>query len=278
MPRLLQDENDLWLCAISKLVDSFSLSFMSISPLTWISVVIPIKDERDNISLVASQLLKFFEGRPESDTAPFELVFVDDGSTDGSGALLDELVNQSETIRVLHLDQNHGQTAAFDAGFRQARGALIATMDGDLQYDPNDFAKLLPLIAQYDLVCGRRAARHDNVVRRWSSKIANQVRNWVVHDGIADTGCSLKIFRRTVVERMPLFKNMHRFFPALAQMYGFSVTEVPVQHFPRAHGMSKYGVGNRLFAGLYDLFAVRWMQKRCLNFTMRESKRSHSKE
>ena len=278
MPRLLQDENGLWLCAISKLVDSFPFSFMSIPPLPWISVVIPIKDERDNISLVASQLLKFFEGRPESDTAPFELVFVDDGSTDGSGASLDELVNQSETIRVLHLDQNHGQTAAFDAGFRQARGALIATMDGDLQYDPNDFAKLLRLIAQYDLVCGRRAARHDNVVRRWSSKIANQVRNWVVHDGIADTGCSLKIFRRTVVERMPLFKNMHRFFPALAQMYGFSVTEVSVQHFPRAHGMSKYGVGNRLFAGLYDLFAVRWMQKRCLNFTMRESKRSHSKE
>ncbi len=278
MPRLLQDENDLWLCAISNLVDSFPLSFMSIPPLPWISVVIPIKDERDNISLVASQLLKFFEGRPESDTAPFELVFVDDGSTDGSGALLDELVNQSETIRVLHLDQNHGQTAAFDAGFRQARAELIATIDGDLQYDPNDFAKLLPLIEQYDLVCGRRAARHDNVVRRWSSKIANQVRNWVVHDGISDAGCSLKIFRRAVIERMPLFKNMHRFFPALAQMYGFSVTEVPVQHFPRAHGMSKYGVGNRLFVGLYDLFAVRWMQKRCLNFTMRESKRSHSKE
>ena len=251
---------------------------MNTLPLPWISVVIPIKDERDNISLVASQLVKFFEVRPESDTAPFELVFVDDGSTDGSEALLDELVNQSEAIRVIHLDQNHGQTAAFDAGFRQARGALIATMDGDLQYDPNDFAKLLPLVSQFDVVCGRRVTRHDNTVRRWSSTIANHVRNWVIHDGISDTGCSLKIFRRAVIERMPLFKNMHRFFPALAQMYGFTVTEIPVQHFPRAHGMSKYGVGNRLFVGLYDLFAVCWMQKRCLNFTMRESKRSHSKE
>jgi glycosyltransferase involved in cell wall biosynthesis len=247
-------------------------------PLPWISVVIPIKDERDNIPLLVSQLLKFFEGRPESATAPFELLLVDDGSTDGSETLLDELVRQFPAVRVIHLDKNHGQTAAFDAGFRQANGELIATMDGDLQYDPNDFAKLLPLVDQFDLVCGRRVARHDNIIRRWSSRIANHVRNWVVHDGISDTGCSLKIFRRAVVERMPLFKNMHRFFPALAQMYGFTVTEIPVQHFPRAHGMSKYGVGNRLFVGVYDLLAVRWMQKRCLNFTMREALRSPSNE
>ncbi len=245
---------------------------MSAPSLPWISVVIPIKDERENISLLTSQLLKFFEGRPESHTAPFELVFVDDGSTDGSESLLDELAKQSESIRVIHLDRNHGQTAAFDAGFRRARGNLIATLDGDLQYDPSDFAKLLPYIEQCDLVCGRRQTRHDNAVRRWSSKIANRVRNWVVHDGIADTGCSLKVFRRDVIERMPLFKNMHRFFPALAQMYGFTVTEVPVQHLPRAHGVSKYGVGNRLFAGLYDLFAVRWMQKRALHYQARESR------
>jgi glycosyltransferase involved in cell wall biosynthesis len=244
---------------------------MNTPPLPWISVVIPIKDERENIPLLASQLREFFEGRAESANASFELVFVDDGSTDGSEEVLDELVQQSVTVRVIHLDKNHGQTAAFDAGFHQAKGELIATMDGDLQYDPTDFAKLLPLVNKFDLVCGRREARHDNMVRRWSSRIANQVRNWVVHDGIADTGCSLKVFRRAVIERMPLFKNMHRFFPALAQMYGFTVAEVPVQHFPRTHGLSKYGVGNRLFVGLYDLFAVRWMQKRCLNYTMRES-------
>ena len=260
-----------------RLVASYVL-FMSMPPLPWISVVIPIKDERDNIPLLASQLLKFFDVRPESEAASFELVFVNDGSIDGSALLLDELVSQSKVVRVIHLDQNYGQTAAFDAGFRQANGKLIATIDGDLQYDPNDFAKLLPLIKEFDLVCGRRAARHDTVVRRWSSTIANQVRNWVVHDGIANTGCSLKIFRRVVIERMPLFKNMHRFFPAVAKMYGFTVTEVPVQHFPRTHGMSKYGVGNRLFVGLVDLFAVRWMQNRCLNYQMRESKASQSTE
>ncbi len=251
---------------------------MNVTRPPWISVVIPIKDERDNIPLLASQLLKFFETRPESQNASFELLFVNDGSTDGSGQILDELVQQSEVVRVIHLDRNHGQTAAFDAGFHRANGDLIATMDGDLQYDCNDFSILLPLIQQVDLVCGRRATRHDNLVRRWSSRIANRVRNWVVRDGVTDTGCSLKIFRRTVIERMPLFQNMHRFFPALAQMYGFSVTEVPVQHFPRVHGVSKYGVGNRLFVGLYDLFAVRWMQKRCLNYTWREANRSQPKK
>ena len=232
----------------------------------WISVVVPIKDERDNIPLLTSQLLKFLENREETQHASFEIVFVDDGSTDGSSALLDSLSQQHEEVHVFHMDKNYGQTAAFDAGFRQARGELIATLDGDLQYDPSDMAKLLPLVGQYDLVCGQRQKRHDNLIRRWSSRLANGIRNAVVHDGIQDTGCSLKVFRRAVVERMPLFSGMHRFFPALAQMYGFSVTEVPVQHFHRAHGQSKYGIGNRLFASLYDLFAVRWMQSRCLNY------------
>ena len=239
-------------------------------PVPWISVVIPVKDERDNIPPLISQLLKFLGTREESVQSPFEIVVVDDGSSDGSGKLLDDLVKQHPEVEVVHLDANYGQTAAFDAGFRQARGELVGTLDGDLQYDPTDFSKLLPLTRQYDLVCGIRQRRHDNLIRRWSSRIANFVRDAMVHDGISDTGCSLKVFRRSVIERMPLFKGMHRFFPALAQMYGFSVIEVPVQHFNRAHGESKYGIGNRLFAGLADLFAVRWMQRRCLNYKLKK--------
>ncbi len=231
-------------------------------------MVIPIKDERDNLQPLTAQLTKVLGSLEQSHEAPFEIVYVDDGSTDGSSALLDEIGKQTPEVRVLHFDRNHGQTAAFAAGFRHARGELIATLDGDLQYDPADIALLLPLITEYDLVCGRRRQRLDTLVRRLSSRLAYLIRNTVLRDGIHDSGCSLKIFRRTVVERIPLFRNMHRFFPALAKMHGFSVTEVPVQHFPRAHGRSKYGVGNRLFAGLYDLVAVRWMQKRCFHYTV----------
>lgn len=232
----------------------------------WISVVVPIKDERDNLHPLTNQLTKVIGALEQTQTAPFEIVYVDDGSIDGSSELLDEISREIPEVRVLHFNQNHGQTAAFDAGFRYAKGELIATLDGDLQYDPADLTKLLPFTKDYDLVCGRRQKRLDNIIRQISSRTAYVVRNAVIQDGIHDTGCSLKIFRRKVIERMALFHNMHRFFPALAKMYGFSVTEVPVQHFPRAHGHSKYGIGNRLFAGLYDLFAVRWMQKRCFRY------------
>jgi dolichol-phosphate mannosyltransferase len=232
----------------------------------WISVVIPIKDEKDNLVPLVEQLVKVLAAQPQSEAEAFELVFVDDGSTDGSSSLLDQLASQHPQLRVLHFDRNYGQTSAFDAGFRKAAGKLIVTLDGDLQFDPADIPKLLPLAADYDLVCGWRKDRHDNVVRKLSSRIAFLFRNVVTGDPIHDTGCSLKVFRREVVERMALFEGMHRFFPALARMHGFTVTEVPVRHFPRAHGASKYGVGNRLFKSLYDLLAVRWMQSRCLHY------------
>src|SRR5439155_1711507 len=181
-----------------------------------------------------------------------------------------ELASYYLEARVLHFDSNYGQTSAFDAGFHRAGGDLIATLDGDLQYDPADILTLLPLAEHYDLVCGWRKDRHDTLVKRLSSRIANAIRNAVIHDGVHDTGCSLKVFRRTVVERMALFEGMHRFFPALARMHGFSLVEVRVHHYPRAHGQSKYGIGNRLFKGLYDLIAVKWMQQRCLRYSYRE--------
>ncbi len=229
-------------------------------------MVIPIKDERDNLQPLTNQLTKALGSLEPSREAPFEIVYVDDGSTDGSSALLDEIRQHVPAVRVIHFDRNYGQTEAFAAGFRHARGELIATLDGDLQYDPADLALLLPMIKDYDLVCGRRRQRLDTLMRRLSSRLAYLARNVFLRDGIHDSGCSLKIFRRPVIERMPLFHNMHRFFPALARMHGFSVTEVPVQHFPRAHGFSKYGIGNRLWAGLSDLLAVRWMQARCLRY------------
>jgi dolichol-phosphate mannosyltransferase len=235
----------------------------------WISVVVPIKDERDNLLALTAQLIKVLQDREESRAAPFEIIYVDDGSTDGSSEILDRLAVDHPPVRVLHFDRNYGQSAGFDAGFKRSSGALVVTMDGDLQNDPQDIGVLLNYAKDYDLVCGWRTERHDTITRKISSRVANAVRNAVTGDRVHDTGCSLKVFRRPVVDRLQLFNGMHRFFPALALMHGFTVTEVPVRHHPRTHGISKYGVGNRLFKGLYDLFAVRWMQTRVLRYRLR---------
>ena len=243
---------------------------MTHSSQPWISVVIPIKDERDNLRPLTDQLLKVLQTREESDTAPFEIIYVDDGSSDGSSELLDRLAAEHPPVTVWHFDRNYGQSAGFDAGFKRSTGALIATIDGDLQNDPADIGVLLAHAKDYDLVCGWRTNRHDSLIRKISSRVANAVRSAVTGDRVHDTGCSLKLFRRPVVDRLQMFTGMHRFFPALALMHGFTVTEVPVRHHPRTHGVSKYGVGNRLFKGLYDLIAVRWMQTRVLRYRVRE--------
>lgn len=243
----------------------------------WISVVIPIKDERDNLLALTDQLIKVLQGREESKNAPFEIIYVDDGSTDGSSEILDRLASEHRAVTVLHFDRNYGQSAGFDAGFKRSSGALVVTMDGDLQNDPEDIGLLLSYANDYDLVCGWRTERHDTVMRKISSRVANVVRNAVTGDRVHDTGCSLKIFRRRVIDRLPLFNGMHRFFPALALMHGFTVTEVPVRHHPRRHGISKYGVGNRLFKGLYDLMAVRWMHSRVLRYRLKDGQRREAR-
>jgi glycosyltransferase involved in cell wall biosynthesis len=244
---------------------------MTLPSSPWASVIIPIKDERDNLSPLIASLLKVMDSHERSRSRPYEILFVDDGSRDGSSDELDRLAREHPNVRVFHFDRNYGKTCALDAGFRRSSGEIIIQIDGDLQQDSEDILRLLPYTASHDLVCGWRQQRQDGFVKMLSSRIANPVRNFFTHDGVHDTGCPLKVFRRPVLERIRLFEGMHRFFPALALMHGFTVTEVPVRHYPRIHGVSKYGMGNRLFKSLYDLIAVRWMQSRVLLYRFRDN-------
>ncbi len=240
------------------------------APVPWVSVIVPIKDERDNLVQVVDGLLKVIRSHATSTSRPFEIILIDDGSTDGSSEVMDQLAGEHPEVRTFHFDRNYGKTAALDAGFARSAGEIIIEIDGDLQQDSHDILTLLPFLETHDLVCGWRRDRQDNLVRKVSSRIANFVRNLFTRDGMHDTGCPLKIFRRSVVEKLCLFEGMHRFFPALALMHGFTVIEVPVRHYPRIHGKSKFGVGNRLFKSLYDLVAVRWMQSRVLKYHYRD--------
>lgn len=231
-----------------------------------ISVVIPIYNEAENIFLLTEELTAVLPKLKK----PWEVIFVDDGSTDASLRALEAVSDRWASVRVIGFENNRGQTAAFAAGFSRARGEIIITMDGDLQNDPADIPKLLEKIGTCDLVCGRRQKRNDGFVRRLSSRIANRIRNRFLGDGISDVGCSLKSFRREYVEKLKLYNGMHRFFPALVQMEGGRIVEIPVNHRPRKYGRAKYNIGNRAVRAFVDLLAVCWMKKRHLSLNIKE--------
>jgi len=226
-----------------------------------ISVVIPVYNEEENLPLLAAEI----QGAMRSLGRPYEVIYVDDGSTDGSGEVLLGLAREDPAVRVVHQRRNSGQTAALDAGFRLARGAIVVTLDSDLQNDPADIPRLLALMDRYDVVSGVRTQRRDTWVRKASSRIANRVRNRLTHDSVTDVGCSLRACRADLLRRVPMFTGMHRFLPTLLKMAGARTTEIPVNHRPRLHGQPKYNISNRLWRALADLFAVRWMQKRWID-------------
>lgn len=235
-------------------------------PKPSLSVVVPVFNEIETLPTLCDRIQAALD---ELELEAWEVLLVNDGSTDGSGEWLARYCRAHEGFRALHFDQNQGQTAAFDAGFQAAHCSLIATMDADLQNDPADIARLLEQLTDpVGVVCGVRQRRQDSWLRRTSSKIANAVRNYISGDNITDTGCSLKLFRTSVFERMPMFEGMHRFFPTLVKMEGYGVVEVTVSHHPRYAGSSKYGVWNRLFRSLADLLAVRWMKYRKLRYNV----------
>ena len=204
----------------------------------------------------------------------YEIVVADDCSTDGTRDILLRLKASFPSLRVIRLLRNQGQSGAFEAGIRAARGGYIVLIDADLQNDPADIGRLLAALEgpeQPACAAGRRARRQDNLIRRFSSRIANRVRVWITGDPIRDAGCSLKAFRAEYAKRMRLFRGMHRFFTTLVRMQGGKVVEVDVNHRPRLRGAPKYGQGlGRTFTALRDAFAVRWMQSRCLQYEAEE--------
>lgn len=226
-----------------------------------ISIILPVKDEAPNLAPLVAEIHAALAMTGLS----YEVLLVDDGSRDGSAAIIRGLALADPRVRGLVLDRNHGQTAAFVAGFERALGRLFVTMDADGQNDPRDIPLLLEAVEGHDLAIGLRARRRDSLPKRLSSRVANAVRSWVTGDGVTDTGCSLKAFRPEVARAVPPFMGMHRFLPALARMDGFSVTQVVVSHRPRVAGRSKYGLWNRLLPGVWDLVAVHWMRHRRLH-------------
>ncbi len=227
-----------------------------------ISVVIPVYNEGANIQPLVDEVFTALSGRIRC-----ELIFVDDGSVDDTPDEIDRMSSQNPLLTVCRHDSNRGQSAAVRTGVLAARAKVIAVIDGDGQNDPRDIPKLyghLATVPSLSLVIGERRNRKDSLLRRWSSRVANAVRSRFLGDGVADTGCGIKVFYRAEYLALPAFDHMHRFLPALMQRNGGKVCSLPVNHRPRLHGSSKYGVNNRLWVGIVDMVGVRWLQNRRL--------------
>ena len=228
-----------------------------------LSVVVPIKNEQDNIEPLVREIVSAL-----TDKATFEIIYVDDGSTDASQARLQALKAEFPMLRVIRHRASCGQSRAITTGVSAARYEWIATLDGDGQNDPADIPALLTKLDEpaqpenLELLAGWRARRIDTFLRRLSSKVANGVRSRLLKDNTPDTGCGLKLFARDTFLQLPNFDHVHRFLPALVMRNGGAVVSVPVHHRARERGTSKYGIHNRLWVGIVDLFGVAWLQRR----------------
>jgi glycosyltransferase involved in cell wall biosynthesis len=239
---------------------------------TFLSLVIPCYNEQENVDVLLTRV----DAALAVLGKPFEVLLIDDGSTDQTPQLLADGLKKYPWLRVIRMAKNGGQSAAFEAGFAAAAGQIIATIDADLQNDPEEIPRLLPLLDEknVDMITGWRKDRQDTSFRRWQSRQANRIRNWVTEETVIDSASSLKVYRAHAVKGLKLFRGAHRYFPTLVKMRGYTVFETPVKHSARYAGTAKYGFGNRAFVGIYDLIGVRWMKKRYLNYQATEVPRS----
>ena len=231
-----------------------------------ISVVVPVFNEEENLPILVPRIVEVL--KPLGKT--YEMIFVDDGSTDRSRHLLKEMVSQYPQIRVLGFKKNCGETAAGAAGLKEARGGIVITIDADLQNDPKDIPTMLSYLKDYDMVTGWRQKREDSWVKRITSRIANGIRNQLSGETIQDSGCTFRVYKRECLQNIKLYKGMHRFMPTLVKMEGFRVIEIPIAHHPREFGVSKYTTWNRMWRAFVDLLAVKWMRSRHIHYDIEE--------
>lgn len=225
------------------------------------TIIVPVYNEIDNMEALEKRLGDYTKAAPVKTC----VLFIDDGSSDGSADALKEICNRNPDLYYAALKRNTGLTGALKAGIELSESPLTGYIDADLQTAPEDFNLLLPLMSQCELAMGIRAARKDSGFKKLQSKIANGFRRSMTGDKATDTGCPLKIMKTDYAKKLPLFNGMHRFLPALFALQNGRVEEVPVRHFPRTAGKSKYHLWNRLAGPLIDCFAYRWMRKRQLN-------------
>lgn len=231
-----------------------------------LTILVPVYNEEGNILRLEKELSLFIQNAGIRS----KVLFIDDGSTDSSPELIESVCASNESFSFIHLKENRGLSTALKAGIDEADTAWIGYIDADLQTSPGDFNSLLKHIGAYDMVTGIRMNRKDSRIKKISSSLANSIRRSVTHDGITDTGCPLKIMRSAIVKKIPFFDGMHRFLPALVMLEGGSVKEVPVQHFPRIAGKSKYHLGNRLLGPLASLIAFSWMRRNYIRYQIQK--------
>lgn len=232
------------------------------------TIIVPFFNERENVPRLEEKLSDYLKKSICKSTC---VLFVNDGSTDGGEVLVKEACGRNDHFHYISLEKNTGLSGALKAGIAQCHSPYVGYIDADLQTDPDDFDLLLAERENYQLVLGIRTERKDSFVKRASSRIANSFRRMMTKDGVSDTGCPLKVMQSSYARKIPLFSGMHRFLPALIQMVGGSVKEIPVRHYPRTAGKAKYHLANRLVGPFKDCFAFRWMKKRYINYKISDS-------
>lgn len=226
------------------------------------TIIVPVYNEEDNLERVEEELIDYMKIA----SVPTCVLFVNDGSKDNSQQLIEEICARNKAFNYISFKENKGLSAAIKAGFDHVNTPLLGYIDSDLQTSPADFNLLLEHIDEYDLVTGVRADRKDSFVKNMSSRIANGIRRAFTHDGMDDTGCPLKVIKTDYAKRIPMFKGLHRFLPAMILLQKGKIVQIPVKHFPRIAGTAKFGLWNRLLGPLSDCFAYLWMKRKYINY------------